>query len=78
MTPSDQSTVALGISASSREFSIALRFPDGSIQTSDAADAKGASDLAAVVAEMFDKYDVRPSEMGELRLDLGPGRKSVG
>lgn len=73
MTPSDQGTVALGISASSREFSIALRFSDGSIQTSDAADAKGASDLAAVVAEMFDKYDVRPSEMGELRLDLGPG-----
>jgi tRNA threonylcarbamoyl adenosine modification protein YeaZ len=66
-------TVALGITASSRGFSVAVRRDDGSVHVSDPTAAKGASDITAVVAAMFQRCGATPRQLAEIRLDLGPG-----
>ena len=64
--------VALGISASDRSFSVAIRDVDGVITTAHP-EATGAGDLTATVAALFDDQGHSPSEITELRLDVGPG-----
>lgn len=66
------SGLALGISASARAFSIAVRDPDGTITTARP-DTGGAGDLSATIADLFDERGYAPCDITELRLDIGPG-----
>lgn len=63
--------IALGVTASHRPLSIALRLPDGAIEVV-AAD-RTAGDLVAIVARAFAERDLAPTDLEELRVDLGPG-----
>ena len=63
--------VALAISTSGSSPSVALRLPDGSITV--LAPPAGANHLIATIDSAFAEHGLAPRDLGELRLDLGPG-----
>lgn len=69
--------IALGVTASHGPLSIALRLPDGTIEVVAAEVGspgnRASGDLVAIVARAFDERDLAPTDLEELRLDLGPG-----
>jgi tRNA threonylcarbamoyl adenosine modification protein YeaZ len=48
-----------------------LRLADGEVSTS--APTGGRSDLAALVSDLCARHRIRPEQIAELRIDLGPG-----
>jgi len=62
-------TVALGISASQSHYPCVLRRSDGVLLHDDGDD----NQLASTVARLFHRAGCAPSDLNELRLDLGPG-----
>lgn len=52
-------------------FSCALRLGSGIVERRSPAGARG--DLATLAADLCRQHGVRPQDLGELRLDLGPG-----
>ncbi|HEU4418205.1 MAG TPA: tRNA (adenosine(37)-N6)-threonylcarbamoyltransferase complex dimerization subunit type 1 TsaB [Planctomycetota bacterium] len=52
-------------------FSCALRHASGEVSASAPTDGRG--DLAALVADLCARHRVRPEQIAELRIDLGPG-----
>jgi tRNA threonylcarbamoyl adenosine modification protein YeaZ len=52
-------------------FSCALRLAAGEVFASPPTDGRG--DLAALVADLCARHRVRPEQIAELRIDLGPG-----
>lgn len=66
MTP-----LALGIAAASGSYRCALRREDGVILERESRDRS--EDAAVVVQRLLADAGRRPAELGELRLDLGPG-----
>lgn len=61
--------VSLCISASGGGYSCALRLPDGTLLT----DPGEQRQLATLVAKLFERAELPPTALRELRLDLGPG-----
>ncbi len=67
----DASAVALGISASGDRLSCALRFADDRIETVSTT-SRGVG-VTALVADLVASQGLRPANLRELRIDLGPG-----
>ncbi len=64
--------VALGITTRDSGFSIALRTEDGTVTLARAC-GENTRNLTATVAAAFVQAGLRPRDLSELRLDIGPG-----
>ena len=64
--------IIVAISASRRVASCAVQLADGTLVTAEDKNARGAQ-LPALVAETFERQGLQPSELGAIRVDLGPG-----